>query len=100
MGPQKPTRRLTLRELLTEAEKHSRDVANDVGRTIIQKVSDLRDLSRPVRKKSHYPTLVALHNSLTRVVELGGESDEMLDFLEKQLLEIRDHARRERFNRN
>lgn len=100
MALQKPVRRLTLRELLTDAEKRSRDVVDNLNNVLIQKVADLRDLSRTVRKKSHYPTLMALHNSLDRVVELTNESEVLIAQLEQQLNEIRDHARRERFNRN
>ena len=61
--------------------------------------TDLRDLSRPVRRKSNYPTLLALQNSLQRFVQLSHETDELLDHLEHQVTDIRDHARRERLNR-
>ena len=100
MGPQKTYRRLPLRELMTEAEKRSRDVADSLNTGLIVKINDLRELSRPVRKKSHYPTLLALHNCLLKVVELTAEAEEVLAHLEHQLTEIRDHAQRERFNRN
>jgi hypothetical protein len=100
MGPPKSYRRLPLRELMTDAEKRSRDLAESLHGSVLEKVADLRELSRPVRKKSHFPTVMALQNSMHKVVELTNEAGELLDYLEKQLLEIRDHARRERFNRN
>ena len=100
MPPDRPFRRLPLRDMMTDAEKRSRDLAEHLHGTWVPKVADLRDLSRPVRKKSHYPTVMALQNSMHKVVELTNEAGELLDYLEKQLLEIRDHARRERFNRN
>jgi hypothetical protein len=96
---EKTYRRLPLRDLLTDAEKRSRDVAEHLHATWLARITDLRDLSRPLRRKSHYPTLLALQNSLQRVIELMGETSELVDYLERQLNEIRDHARRERLNR-
>lgn len=100
MASEKPYRKLPLRDLLTDAEKRSRDTADKVQNLLLTCVSDLRDLSRPIRRKSHYPTLLALQNSLQRALEVTGELGEFIEYLQKQLLEIRDHARRERFNRN
>lgn len=100
MALDKTYRRLPLRDLLTDAEKRSRDVAEHYGNTWVNSVTDLRDLSRPVRRKSHYPTFLALHNALQKVVRMTNESEELLEYLERQLQEIRDHARRERMNRN
>jgi C4-dicarboxylate-specific signal transduction histidine kinase len=93
-------RRLPLRDLITDAEKRSRDVAENLHTSLLAKLDDLHDLSRTVRKKSHFPTLIALHNSLSEVLELSRESDALLAYLEHQLDEIREHAQRERFNRN
>ena len=100
MALEKTYRRLPLRDLMTDAEKRSRDVAEQLTNSWLAKVSDLRDLSRPVRRKSHYPTLMALQNAIQKVVELANESGEMIAYLERQLTEIRDHARRERLNRS
>ncbi len=99
MALEKTYRRLPLRDLMTDAEKRSRSVAEHMANTWLVKVTDLRDLSRPLRRKSHYPTLLALQNALQKVVQLTGETSEMIDYLERQLCEIRDHARRERLNR-
>jgi hypothetical protein len=99
MALEKPYRRLPLRDLLTDGEKRSRDLAEHVGGTWMTGITDLRDLSRPVRRKSHYPTLLALQNALQKVVRLTAENEEILEYLERQLTEIRDHARRERTTR-
>ncbi len=99
MTLEKTYRRLPLRDLLTDAEKRSRDVAEHLHNTWMPRITDLRDLSRPLRRKSHYPTLLALQNALQRVIEMMGETSELIDYLERQLSEIRDHARRERLNR-
>lgn len=100
MAGEKPYRRLPLRDLLTDAEKRSRDLAEHYGSTWMSAATDLRDLSRPIRRKSHYPTFVALHNAVQKLVQQTNESEELLQHLEHQLNEIRDHARRERMNRN
>jgi hypothetical protein len=100
MAVEKTYRRLPLRDLMTDAEKRSRSLAEDISSTWLTKVSDLRDLSRPLRRKSHYPTLLALQNALQKVVQMTAETAELIDYLERQLNEIRDHARRERLNRN
>jgi C4-dicarboxylate-specific signal transduction histidine kinase len=100
MASERPYRRLPLRDLLTDAEKRSRDTAEKIHAGIVTKLADLRELSRPVRRKSHYPTLVALQNSLQKVLESAAEMDDLIAYMERQLTEIRDHARRERFNRN
>jgi C4-dicarboxylate-specific signal transduction histidine kinase len=100
MSLEKTYRRLPLRDLMTDAEKRARDLAEHYGNTWMGGVSDLRDLSRPVRRKSHYPTLMALHNSLQKLVRLTSDSEQLLAYLEQQLGEIRDHAKRERLNRN
>ena len=99
MPPERTYRRLPLRDLITEAEKRARDAAEHIGSTWITRVADLRDLSRPVRRKSNYPTLLALQNSLQRFVQLSRETNDLMDLLEQQSNDIRDHAKRERLNR-
>ena len=84
---------------MTDAEKRSRDVAGQMHSTWGARAADLRDLSRPMRRKSHYPTLVALQNALQKLVTMTAEAGEMIEYLERQLTEIRDHARRERMGR-
>ena len=92
-------RRLPLRELLTDAEKRTRDLAEQVGTHWTSRASDLRELSRPVRRRSHYPTLLALLNAMERMFEVQEETEEMADYLLHELDEIREHARRERLSR-
>ena len=78
---ERPQRRMTLRQLLTHSEKV------------------VRDLSRPIRRRSHYPTLLALHNALEKLHEADGETQQSTDYLLELLEEIREHAKRERVNR-
>ena len=99
MPIEKPRRRLPLRELLTDAEKRVRDLLEHLTTSWFARVSDLRDLSRPLRRKSHYPTLSAMQHAIQRMGDLHAETEDMIDFFFTQLEEIREHARRERLNR-
>ena len=99
MGIERPVRRMTLRQQLTHAEKCSRDVIEHINGNLLPSVSDVRDLSRPVRRRSHYPTLVSLSNALNKLQQAGVEITRILEYLHGQLQEIREHARRERVNR-
>ena len=99
MPADKPTRRLPLRDLLTDAEKRTRDLCTHMDKTWLGSVTDLRNLSRPVRKRSHYPTFVALQNAIQKMVQIEQQTEDQLAFLMGQLEEISEHARRERLNR-
>ena len=99
MAAEKPYRRLPLRELLSEAQKRTRDLADQVGAHLLARANDLRELSRPVRTRSNYPTLLALSNSMQKFLEAHEEAEQMAEYLLRQLEEIREHAKRERLNR-
>ena len=99
MGSDKPVRRMTLRQLLTHSEKCARDLIELVHTGFLAKVVDFRELSRPVRRRSHYPTLVALQNSLRKLVDTVKQTQEMTDLLIDHMEAIRDHANRERVDR-
>jgi hypothetical protein len=95
----KPTRRLPLRDLIFNAEKRTRDLLDRFGTSWLSRISDLRDLSRPSRKRSAYPTMIALKHAIEHMTEVHAETAEMIENLMHELEEIRDHARRERMNR-
>jgi hypothetical protein len=95
----RPQRRMTLRQLLTHSEKVARDLIEQMHTVVLPREQDFRDLSRPVRRRSHYPTLLALHNSMTKLHQSGTETQEVAEYLVELLQEIREHARRERINR-
>jgi len=99
MAADKPYRRLPLRELLTDASKRARDLSEQVGNHLSARAADLRELSRPVRRRSHYPTLLALVNSMDKLFEMQDETEEMADYLMRELDEIREHGKREKLNR-
>jgi hypothetical protein len=95
----KSFRRLPLRDLMTDAEKRARDLAEQIGTTWLLRLTDLRELSRPLRKRSHYPTMLALINSYQKADQAHQEIEKLLDYLSHQLEEIREHALRERIAR-
>ncbi len=99
MAGDKNVKRMTLRQLLTSAEKCSRDLAEQLQTTLLSRAADCRDLSRPVRRRSNYPTLVALVNSLTKFHQADEEIESLVDFLLEQMEAIRESARKERFHR-
>ena len=66
---------------------------------VLPRMTDFRDLSRPIRRRSHYPTLLALLNSLKKLQEAGVETNALAEYLLEQMQDIREHAKRERVNR-
>jgi hypothetical protein len=99
MQTEKPIRRMTLRQLLTHSEKCARDLAEYVHTQFLTSVSDFRDLSRPVRRRSHYPTMVAMQNALRKLNDTNDKMTNMLEALNEHLDAIRDHANREKVHR-
>jgi hypothetical protein len=94
-----PVRRMTLRQLLTHTEKSTRDLIEHCHSTLLAALNDFRDLSRPIRRRSHYPTFVALLNALHKLQETNKTTQQMADYLQERLKDIREHARRDRINR-
>jgi hypothetical protein len=90
---------MTLRQLLTHSEKCTRDLVEHFQTTMLPRLSDFRDLSRPVRRRSHYPTMVAVLNALKKLQEVGAEITRLSEYLEEQMQVIREHAKREQINR-
>ncbi len=99
MVVERASRRMTLRQLLTHAEKQTRDLIEQHRATLLIRLNDFRDLSRPVRRRSSYPALVAVQNSLNKVQEAVDESNAMLEVLDELLGDIRERAKREQISR-
>lgn len=91
----RPLRRLPLRDLLTDAEKRARDLMEQVHVTFLARAADVRELSRPVRKRSHFPTVNALMNALQKMAQTAQETEDLANHLIQEIEEIRGHARRE-----
>jgi hypothetical protein len=99
MNASRPARRMTLRQLLTHSEKSARDLIEHVQSSLLAQLSDFRDLSRPVRRRSHYPALIAVQNALRKLNQSAEEALNMGEQLLESLEEIREHAKRERASR-
>lgn len=93
---EKATRRLTLRELLVHCEKYAQGLSKHYQNAVWTSVSELRELSRPVRKNTSYPSLLAYRNALENVKKEAAEFADMQAYLEQKLEEVLEHAQRER----
>lgn len=96
---EKPAKRMTLREQLVHAEKCCRDLIDHTNGELLANTAEFRDLTRPVRRKSHYPTRVALLNALEKLQESSQDAMTMCDFLLEELQSIAQIAHRELDNR-
>jgi len=96
----KPLHRMTLRQLMTYAEKCSRDLAEHLQANLLPRISDIRELSRPVRRRSHYPTLLAIQNALRKLLEANTETQELANYLLEQMNDIDERAKRDRLSRH
>jgi hypothetical protein len=99
MSDERPLRRMTLRQLLTHSEKCSRDLLEMCNSVLLARIGEFRDLSRPVRRRSHYPTMLAIGNALKKLGTVDEETQAMAEYLNEHLQAIREHATRERVNR-
>jgi hypothetical protein len=99
MALDRPARRMTLRQQLTHAEKCTRALIETIHGSLLPHLTDLRDLSRPIRRRSHYPAMVAILNALNKLQHDSTELKDDLEYMQEQLQEIRERARRERVNR-
>ena len=95
----KALRRLPLRQLLASSDRTTRELAELVHTHVMPRVADFRDLSRPVRRKSQFPTVLAFHNGLRRLMEANDRLQTSIAVLQEHLEAIRDHAQREKLNR-
>jgi hypothetical protein len=95
----KTPRRMTLLQLLVHTEKYTHDLREQFRVNFWPSLSEFHDMSRPVRKRSGFPTLVALRNGLERVLEASKDLEKMVDNLATWTDEILDHARREQARR-
>ena len=95
----KRIRLLPLRQLLASSDKTARELAELVHTHLLPRVVDFRDLSRPVRRKSHYPTMVAFQNGLRRLSEANDQLQALIANLQEHLDAVREHAQREKVAR-
>lgn len=99
MATDKPIQRMTLRQLLTHSEKLVRDLHELLHSGFLSRINEFRDISRPVRRRSHYPTLLAVYNSLRKLLDTHQHVQQVAGELIAHLDAINNHANRERVNR-
>jgi hypothetical protein len=93
--PAKPITRMTLQELLTQSQKCARDLGEHFHAGLFNALSDFREVSRPIRKKSQFPTVQALKNSLDKLSEAAEETILLCDLLVELLSETLRRAKAE-----
>ena len=99
MGSEKPVRRLTLRQLLNQADKCATNLIDNCKTQFLQQAAEFRGLTRPVRRRSQFPSMLAVQNSLRKFQQASNDLHALSAFLHEHLEAIRDHAKRERANR-
>jgi hypothetical protein len=85
---------MPLRQLLTHSEKCSRDLIEHLRSTLGPVMSEFRELSRPVRRRSSYPSFMTIRNALRKVQQASDEAQQMAEYLQERLQEIQKHGRR------
>ena len=88
-----------MREHIIHAEKCTRDLIDHTNGELMTATHEYRDLTRPVRRRSHYPTRLALQNALNKMREAGQDAMMLSDYLLDELKVIAQSARRELENR-
>jgi hypothetical protein len=91
---EKSARRMPLRQLLTHSEKCSRDLIEQLRAALGPSLSELRELSRPVRRRSSYPTIATMRNALRKIQQAHEEMTKLAEYLMERLQEIRRHGAR------
>jgi hypothetical protein len=92
-------RRPTLRQDLTAAEKAAHDLITQMRAELLPRLAYCYELSRPVRRSSNYPKLVAVQNSYRKLHEVAAAEAGMADGLLRQMDEIHERAKQERLGR-
>jgi hypothetical protein len=95
MKIEKPTKRMTLREHLTHTEKCARDLAEHFKEALVPCTTEFRDLSRPVRKRSAFPTRMALQNMLAKLEQSGTEAMMLCGYVLEEMKTIAETTKRE-----
>lgn len=95
MRIERPKRHMTLREHITHTEKVARDLAVFFKENLIPSIAEFRDLTRPVRRRSNYPTRQALQNNLGKLEQSGTEAMMLCGFVLDEMKHIGDSTKRE-----
>jgi hypothetical protein len=93
MLTEKSVRRMPLRQLLTHSEKCTRDLIEHVRSSLLPYMTEYRELSRPVRRRSSYPSMITMHNALRKVLQATDETRQMLEYLQNRYGDIVEHSK-------
>ena len=97
--PDRPIERMTLRQLMSHSEKLTHGVGEHVSTTYFKQLGDLRELSRPVRRKSHYPAVASLRSEIAHFEETIATLSSEIDALLQHCLAIQNKVKAERGGR-
>jgi hypothetical protein len=95
MPTEKPLRRMTLHDLLKSVSRSARELTEQTRGDFVGHLSDCRELSRPARARSRYPSFIAFYNAFRRIEEAQEENQERYQTLLKQLRMVRKVARKQ-----
>jgi hypothetical protein len=95
MPIEKPLRRMTLHDLIKGVSRSSRELAEQARGEVVPHLSDFRELTRPTRARSRYPSFIAVYNALRRIEEAQEEYQLRYETLLKQLRMVRKVARKQ-----
>jgi len=99
MSSDKPLRRLPLRQLLTSCDKCTRDMHEQVQTHFLVRLNECRELTRPVRRRTHYPTVNSVLNGLRHLKEAADQLNALTALLLDHLDAVREHGQREKLHR-
>jgi hypothetical protein len=99
MAVERPLDRMPLRNILAQASKITHEIADLCNKNMPPRLADLHELSRANRKKSHYPTIVAVENGVHHYRETSTEILNLVKSLEEHLDAIRQQSNRARMER-
>jgi hypothetical protein len=87
--------KLPLRDLLNIVERHCRELAEHLQMDLNPSVSELHELSRTKRKRSHYPAMRAVSNAYEKLahsyryaVSLTEKIEECVTAIEQRIAEL------------
>jgi hypothetical protein len=92
----RPLERMTVREILTQIEKRSRELTEFVHSQYLPKIGDMNELSRSYRRKSHFPTLQQMDNAIQRVEKALAILRGMTDAIAEHLTVVDERISKER----
>lgn len=89
MTVEKQTQPMSLEQVLSRASDCARALARHLQSTMVLRLADFHDLSRPIRQRSRYPTFIVMEHGLQRVEEAHTHVRALTQYLERQMTTIK-----------